>query len=228
MSADVINNLHNRCASLEDIIRQQEQTLSAVLGRLRDVEQRFGSEQHAKENTQQQINALLNDRSATAAQIDHLNNALGNQSDRLSNVEAGHQGIQSAVQGVDQKYDAVSRGLENRLQGDIQAVQQRLQASEQATGEAIRSVQGGVQGNTNAIQTVDTNTRASLEGTAAANDGGGSKHAAARRAAGSRHATSAPGGTWRLDQRHSDRQSSDRESSADRSAESKRSSTGAR
>lgn len=157
MSSEVVNSLTGRIASLEDIIRGQQGTLTVLLSRLRDIEQYVGAESRSREQTQQQLNQLLGDRGGAAQLADKLSLVIQNQNERISALQAETQGAKAGLQGIEQKYDAVFRGQQQQLQGDVAACYERIKAGETSTADALRTLQGGLQGVSSAVQQVDSN-----------------------------------------------------------------------
>ncbi|KPI89257.1 hypothetical protein ABL78_1590 [Leptomonas seymouri] len=163
MSNEAYTSISNRVMSLEDIIRQQEQTIGAVLHRLRDVEQYAASEARNREQAQQQLFQVLGERGGSSAEAaQRMQGILQSQNERLGALQADMQGQAAALRGLDEKYDVALRGLEQRMQSDIGGVHQRAQASEAASMEAVRNIQAQLQGVSNATQAVDTRSRDDL------------------------------------------------------------------
>ncbi|CAC9493498.1 conserved hypothetical protein [Leishmania infantum JPCM5] len=163
MSGEGVHSLTQRLLSLEDIIRQQEQTISAVLQRLRDVEQHAAAESHNREQAQQQVYALLSDRGgATAEAVNQMQTLLRNHDDRLSALQAEVQGHGVALRGVSDKHDAAFRGMEQRLQADANGAHQRAQTGEAASAEAMRAIQAQLQSLANATQAIEARNHANL------------------------------------------------------------------
>ncbi|CAG9575051.1 conserved hypothetical protein [Leishmania major strain Friedlin] len=163
MSGEGVHSLTQRLLSLEDIIRQQEQTISAVLQRLRDVEQYAAAESHNREQAQQQVYALLSDRGGTTAEtVSHMQALLQNHNDRLSALQAEVQGHGVALRGVNDKHDAAFRGMEQRLQADANSAHQRAQTGEAASAEAMRAIQAQLQSLANATQAIEARNHDNL------------------------------------------------------------------
>ncbi|KPA79441.1 hypothetical protein ABB37_05279 [Leptomonas pyrrhocoris] len=163
MSNEAYTSISNRVVSLEDIIRQQEQTIGTVLQRLRDVEQYAASEARNRQQTQQQLYQLLGERGGSSAEAaQQMQAILQNQNERLSAVQADVQGQAAALRGLDDKYSAALHGLEQRMQSDVGGVQQRAQTGETASMEAMRNLQAQLQGVSNATQAVDARCRDDL------------------------------------------------------------------
>ncbi|KAG5477432.1 hypothetical protein CUR178_05135 [Leishmania enriettii] len=156
MAIDSVASLTHRLLSLEDIIRQQEQTISAVLQRLRNVEQYAAAESRNREQAQQQLCAHLENRGgSTAEAVNRMQEILQSHTDRLSALQAEVQGQGAALRGVDDKHDAAFRGMEQRLQADVSGAHQRALSGETASAEAMRALQGQLQSMANAMQTIE-------------------------------------------------------------------------
>ncbi|KAK7200414.1 hypothetical protein NESM_000095700 [Novymonas esmeraldas] len=160
MSADVVQSLTQRLLSLEDIIRQQEHTIGAVLQRLRDVEQYAAAESRNREQAQQQLYALLGERGgATAEAASRVQEVLQNHNDRLSALQAEVQGQGAALRGVNDKHDVALRGMEQRIQADVGGVHQRAQTGEAASADAMRALQSQLQALAASTQAVEARGR---------------------------------------------------------------------
>ncbi|KAG5502771.1 hypothetical protein JKF63_04538 [Porcisia hertigi] len=160
MGTDVMNSMTQRLLSLEDIIRRQEQMITIVLQRLRDVEQYAAAESRNRQELQQQLYAAINERgSATTETMNRMQVALQNHNDRLSTLQADVQGQSAALSGANDKHDAVFRGIEQRFKDDFNGVLQRAQSSEAASAEAIRVIHAQLQSVANATQAVETRSR---------------------------------------------------------------------
>ena len=163
MSNEAYASISNRMMSLEDIIRQQEQTIGVVLQRLRDVEQYAAAEARNREQAQQQLYQLLGERGGSSAEATQQMQALlHNQNERLGALQADLQGQAAALRGVDEKYNAALRGVEQRIQADVGGAQQRAQTGETTTMEAMRGLQAQLQSVSNATQAVDARSRDDL------------------------------------------------------------------
>lgn len=163
MSNEAYASISNRMMSLEDIIRQQEQTIGVVLQRLRDVEQYAAAEARNREQAQQQFYQLLGERGGSSAEATQQMQALlHNQNERLGALQADLQGQAAALRGVDEKYNAALRGVEQRIQADVGGAQQRAQTGETTTMEAMRGLQAQLQSVSNATQAVDARSRDDL------------------------------------------------------------------
>jgi hypothetical protein len=163
MSNEAYTSISNRVLSLEDIIRQQEQTITLVLQRLRDVEQYAAAESRNREQAQQQVYQLLGERGGTSAEAaQQMQAILQSQNERLSALQADVQGQAAALRGVDDKYGAALRGMEQRMQADVGGVHQRAQTGETASLEAMRNLQAQLQGVSSAAQAIDTRSRDDL------------------------------------------------------------------
>lgn len=163
MGSEGVQSLTQRLVSLEDIIRQQEQTISAVLQRLRDVEQYAAAESRNREQAQQQLHALLSDRGgATADTVNHMQTLLQSHSDRLSALQAEVQGQGVALREVKDTNDAAFRGMEQRLQADANGAHQRAKVGEAASAEAMRAIQAQLQSMASATQAIETRNHDNL------------------------------------------------------------------
>ncbi|SYZ66451.1 hypothetical_protein (plasmid) [Leishmania braziliensis MHOM/BR/75/M2904] len=157
MSSEGVNSLAQRVLSLEDIIRQQEQTISAVLQRLRDVEQYAAAESRSREQAQQQLQAAFgNHNGSTAETLNRMQALLQSHNDRLSTLQAEVQGQGAALRGTNDKHDVAFREMEKRLQADLSAAHQRAQTGETASAEAMRALQAQLQSMANVTQAVET------------------------------------------------------------------------
>nr|CAJ2474527.1 unnamed protein product [Leishmania braziliensis] len=157
MSSEGVNSLAQRVLSLEDIIRQQEQTISAVLQRLRDVEQYAAAESRSREQAQQQLQAAFgNHNGSTAETLNRMQALLQSHNDRLSTLQAEVQGQGAALRGTNDKHDVAFREMEKRLQADLSAAHQRAQTGETASAEAMRALQAELQSMANVTQAVET------------------------------------------------------------------------
>ncbi|KAG5503187.1 hypothetical protein GH5_04249 [Leishmania sp. Ghana 2012 LV757] len=156
MAIDSVASLTHRLLSLEDIIRQQEQTISAVLQRLRDVEQYAAAESRNREQAQQQLCAHLENRGgSTAEAVNRMQAILQSHTDHISALQADVQGQGAALRGVNDKHDAAFRGMEQRLQADVSGAHQRALSGETASAEAMRALQAQLQSMANAMQTIE-------------------------------------------------------------------------
>ncbi|AIN98908.1 hypothetical protein LPMP_250430 [Leishmania panamensis] len=157
MSSEGVNSLAQRVLSLEDIIRQQEQTISAVLQRLRDVEQYAAAESRSREQAQQLLQAAFgNHNGSTAETLNRMQALLQSHNDRLSTLQAEVQGQGAALRGTNDKHDVAFREMEKRLQADLSGAHQRAQTGETASAEAMRALQAQLQSMANVTQAVET------------------------------------------------------------------------
>ncbi|CAJ1026293.1 hypothetical protein, conserved [Leishmania lindenbergi] len=165
MSSEGVNSLAQRVLSLEDIIRQQEQTISAVLQRLRDVEQYAAAESRSREQAQQQLQAAFgNHNGSTAETLNRMQALLQSHNDRLSTLQAEVQGQGAALRGTNDKHDVAFREMEKRLQAELSGAHQRAQTGETASAEAMRALQAQLQSMANVTQAVETRNHDDLVG----------------------------------------------------------------
>ncbi|KAG5476906.1 hypothetical protein LSCM1_05238 [Leishmania martiniquensis] len=157
MTSDGVVSLAQRMLSLEDIIRQQELTIGAVLQRLRDVEQYAAAESRSREQTQQHLYALLEERGGSTSEVVHrIQAAVESHSERLSALQAEVQGQGAALRDVNDKHDAALRGMEQRLQAEVSGAHHRALTGETASAEAIRTLQAQLQSMASAAQAIET------------------------------------------------------------------------
>lgn len=160
---DALVSMSNRMSSLEDIIRQQEQVISATLQRMKELEGVVGAQSRLLEQAQQHISVLSDDRNTSSDTGEKLQAYVQRQSDQINALQAYVQEQMATVHGLDTKYDAVTRGIEQKVQSDVAGFVQRVNGLEVSTTEAIRALQGTLQQQMASIQTADGRSREEIQ-----------------------------------------------------------------